>query len=168
MENQEIYASFFQLFFLSPNLLSLSESRSALCIVLQLYIEVQPFLWYNYGVSSNLDQFQNPAAVDPTVEQIASFIPEEKMKAEFLARFCREAMTNAYAAGKTELQQKLLSYYADQSIRWIRMTARLITNPNNGHLEAILYGMDISREHAYKERIALAKQENATLLERSR
>lgn len=48
------------------------------------------------------------------------------------------------------------------------MTARLIMNPNNGHLEAILYGMDISREHAYKERIALAKQENATLLERSR
>lgn len=120
------------------------------------------------GVSSNLDQFQNPAAVDPTVEQIASFIPEEKMKAEFLARFCREAMTNAYAAGKTELQQKLLSYYADQSIRWTRMTARLIMNPNNGHLEAILYGMDISREHAYEERIALAEQENATLLERSK
>lgn len=120
------------------------------------------------GVSSNLDQFANPAPVDQTIRQISEFIPDDKMKAKFLSRFRREAMTTAYASGKTELQQKLLSYYADQSIRWTRMCCRLIMNPNNGHLEAILYGLDISREHAYEERIALAEQENATLLERSR
>lgn len=120
------------------------------------------------GVSTNLDQFQNPAMVDPTIAQIADFIPDEDMKAKFLGQFGREAMIAAYHAGKTELQQKLLSYYADQSIRWTRMNCRLIMNPNNGHLESILYGLDISREHEYEERIALAEQENATLLERSK
>lgn len=125
-------------------------------------------LFSTNGVSTNLDQFQNPATVDQTIELIASFIPDAEMKDKFLARFHRETLIAAYSSGKTELHQKLLSYYADQSIRWTRMTCRLIMNPNNGHLEAILYGMDISREHSYEERIAQAEQENATLLERSR
>lgn len=125
-------------------------------------------LFSTNGVSTNLDQFENQVPVDQTIDLIASFIPDDKMKAEFLARFCRKALISAYHAGKTELNQKLLSYYADKSIRWTRMTCRLIMNPNNGNLEAILYGMDISREQAYEERIALAEQENATLLERSR
>lgn len=125
-------------------------------------------LFSTNGVSSNLEQFQAQATVDQTTELVASFIPDEKMKAQFLAQFCRDALTAAYNAGKNELQQKLLSYYADQSIRWTRMTCLLIMNPNNGHLESILYGMDISREHAYEERIALAEQENAALLEQSK
>lgn len=99
---------------------------------------------------------------------IAGFVPDEQMKSEFLARFRREAMLSAYQSGKTELRQELLSYYADKSIRWTRMTCRFIANPNNGHLEAILYGIDISRERAYEERIAQAEQTNETLLERSK
>lgn len=125
-------------------------------------------LFATNGVSTNMDQFENAVPVDPTIEQIASFIPDDKMKSKFLARFRREAMLSAYQSGKTELQQELLSYYADQKIRWTRMTCRFIANPNNGHLESILYGMDISRERAYEESIALAKQENETLLERSK
>lgn len=125
-------------------------------------------LFSTNGVSTNLDQFENQVPVDQTINLIASFIPDDKMKAEFLAQFSREALIAAYHSGKTELNQKLLSYYADKSIRWTRMTCRLIMNPNNGDLEAILYGMDISREQAYEERIAQAEQENETLLERSK
>lgn len=120
------------------------------------------------GVSSNLDQFQNQVPVDQTIDLVASFIPDDEMKAQFLAQFRRDALISAYHSGKTELQQELLSYYADLSIRWTRMTCRLIMNPNNGHLEAILYGMDISREYDYEKRIALAERENAALLERSK
>ena len=125
-------------------------------------------LFSTNGVSTNLDQFQNPASVDRTIESIADFIPDNKMRSKFLTQFHREAMISAYHSGKTEIQQKLLSYYADQSIRWTQMTCRILTNPNNGHLESILYGMDISREQIYEERIALAEQENASLLEQSK
>ncbi len=125
-------------------------------------------LFSTNGVSSNLDQFHNQVSFDQTTQQIADFIPDDKMKKQFIARFCRKALILAYNSGQTELQQKLLSYYADQSIRWTRMTCRLIMNPNNGHLESILYGMDISREDAYEKRIAEAEQENAALLERSK
>lgn len=125
-------------------------------------------LFASNGVSTNMDQFENAVPVDSTINQIAGFIPDDKMKAKFLALFSREAMITAYHSGKTELRQELLSYYADQSIRWTRMTCRFIANPNNGHLESILYGMDISREHEYEERIAQAEQQNETLLERSR
>ena len=125
-------------------------------------------LFATNGVSTNLDQFENAVPVDSTVEQIASFIPDDRMKSKFLTQFRREAMISAYQSGKNELRQELLLYYADRSIRWTRMTCRFIANPNNGHLEGILYGMDISRERAYEERIAQAEQVNETLLERSK
>lgn len=125
-------------------------------------------LFATSGVSTSLSQFENAVPVNTTIDQIASFIPDAAMKAQFLTQFCREAMIFAYHSGKTELRQELLSYYADQNIRWTRMTCRFIANPNNGHLEAILYGIDISRERAYEERIAKAEQTNETLLERSK
>ena len=99
------------------------------------------------------------------MESVASFIPDNAMRQQFLQRFRRKPLQQAYRNGKSELQQELLSYYDDKSIRWTRMTARLIANPNTGDLEAILYGMDISREKNYEARIASAQQEKSALLE---
>ena len=119
------------------------------------------------GVSGNLESFHDIPTVDATIEQMASFIPEVPMQTAFLQRFRREGLLHAYAHGKTEVQQVLLSYYDDQSIRWTRMTARLIANPTTGDLEAIVYGVDISREKQFEEQIATAEQENALLREQN-
>lgn len=117
------------------------------------------------GTSSNVEPLKTLLQVDALVENVASFIPDNAMRQQFLQRFRRKPLQQAYRNGKSELQQELLSYYDDKSIRWTRMTARLIANPNTGDLEAILYGMDISREKNYKARIASAQQEKSALLE---
>lgn len=117
------------------------------------------------GTSSNVEPLKTLLQVDALVESVASFIPDNAMRQQFLQRFRRKPLQQAYRNGKSELQQELLSYYDDKSIRWTRMTARLIANPNTGDLEAILYGMDISREKNYKARIASAQQEKSALLE---
>ena len=117
------------------------------------------------GTSSNVEPLKTLLQVDALVESVASFIPDNAMRQQFLQRFRRKPLQQAYRNGKSELQQELLSYYDDKSIRWTRMTARLIANPNTGDLEAILYGMDISREKNCKARIASAQQEKSALLE---
>ena len=117
------------------------------------------------GTSSNVEPLKTLLQVDALVESVASFIPDNAMRQQFLQRFRRKPLQQAYRNGKSELQQELLSYYDDKSIRWTRMTARLIANPNTGDLEAILYGMDISREKNYEARIASAQQEKSALLE---
>lgn len=113
------------------------------------------------GTSSNVEPLKTLLQVDALVESVASFIPDNAMR----QRFRCKPLQQAYRNGKSELQQELLSYYDDKSIRWTRMTARLIANPNTGDLEAILYGMDISREKNYEARIASAQQEKSALLE---
>lgn len=117
------------------------------------------------GTSSNVEPLKTLLQVDALVENVASFIPDNAMRQQFLQRFRRKPLQQAYRNGKSELQQELLSYYDDKSIRWTHMTARLIANPNTGDLEAILYGMDISREKNYEARIASAQQEKSALLE---
>lgn len=119
------------------------------------------------GISRNLESFHDIPTVNATIEQMASFIPEVPMQTAFLQRFCRDGLLHAYEHGKTEVYQTLLSYYDDQSIRWTRMTARIIANPTTGDLEAILYGVDISREKQFEEQIATAEQENALLREQN-
>lgn len=117
------------------------------------------------GASRNMVLFETETPVDPIIQQIASFIPDDAMQKQFVSTFCRDALMKAYQNGQAEVGQKLLSFYDDQNVRWTKMTARLIMNPNNGHLEAIVYGMDISREQAYEERLATAEQQKADLLE---
>lgn len=97
------------------------------------------------GTSSNVEPLKTLLQVDALVESVASFIPDNAMRQQFLQRFRRKPLQQAYRNGKSELQQELLSYYDDKSIRWTRMTARLIANPNTGDLEAILYGSSSSR-----------------------
>lgn len=119
------------------------------------------------GISRNLESFHDLPTVNATIEQMATFIPEVPMQTTFLQRFCRDSLLHAYEHGKTEVHQTLLSYYDDQSIRWTRMTARILANPTTGDLEAIVYGVDINREKQFEEQIATAEQENALLREQN-
>ena len=85
-------------------------------------------------------------SVDDMVRWTTSFIPG-KEEGEELFEYCnRDAMLRAYEAGESELVKEVVSYFDDGSIRPARITCRLIVNPNNGHLECVMFGIDISKE----------------------
>ncbi len=90
------------------------------------------------------------SSVDETISTMASYIPEKEDVDKFYHYFCRKSLIKSYKNGKTELVRDTMSYFDDKSIRPARITARLIENPKNNHLECIIYGMDISAE--WKER----------------
>ncbi len=98
------------------------------------------------GSSKEVAKMGNLASVDETILTMAGYIPEKDEADKFYHCFCRESLIKSYEAGKSELTMDTLSYFDDRSIRPARISARLIKNPQNGHLECIIYGMDISVE----------------------
>lgn len=120
------------------------------------------------GVSANIQFLQNIPTVDTLIRQVSEYIPDEVMQKNFIKSFSRENLIESYKSGKTEIIQELLSYYEDESVRWTKMTARLIMNPNTGNLECILYGMDINEEKFYKDRIKIVEKEKELLMETAR
>ncbi len=98
------------------------------------------------GSSKEVANMGNLASVDETILTMAGYIPEKDEVDKFYHCFCRESLIKSYEAGKSELTMDTLSYFDDRSIRPARISARLIKNPQNGHLECIIYGMDISVE----------------------
>lgn len=120
------------------------------------------------GVSANIQFLQDIPTVDTLIRQLAEYIPDKLMKEKFIKAYSRESLLHSYDSAKTEVVQELLSYYEDESVRWTKMTARLIMNPNTGNLECILYGMDINEEKFYKERIQKVEKEKELLMETAR
>ena len=120
------------------------------------------------GVSANIQFLQDIPTVDMLIRQVSEYIPDEVMQKKFIKNFSRESLINSYESGKTEIVEELLSYYEDESVRWTKMTARLIMNPHTGDLECILYGMDINEEKFYKDRIKVVEKEKELLMETAR
>lgn len=72
--------------------------------------------------------------------------------------FCRAHELEEHAGGKNQIVLETESYYDDRSIRWSRITAHLLENPGNGHIESIIYGVDISSERVYVAALEREKQ----------
>ncbi len=98
-------------------------------------------------------------SVDDMIRWTADFIPDKEERSKFFESFNRDALLRANEAGDTELIKEVMSFFDDGSIRPSRITCRLIVNPNNNHLECIMYGLDISKEYAEREQRTMLMEE---------
>ena len=98
------------------------------------------------GNTKSIDRIDDFDSVDKLIRRLAQYVSDEEQRQPAFEYFCRESLQKAYEAGKTELNRENLSYFYDGSIRPCRITAKLVINPNNGHLHAILFGTDITDE----------------------
>ncbi|MDO4522244.1 MAG: EAL domain-containing protein [Eubacteriales bacterium] len=111
------------------------------------HVDVTADLWFSSGGNAqNARMLQDIRDVDTLIRRISSFVPDQEGKERFFKTFCRAAMLQAYDQGHREIRLDTLSYYDDGSIRWSRITAKLIFNPESRHLESVIYGIDISKE----------------------
>lgn len=120
------------------------------------------------GASKYVDKLQNMPDINTTVKSIADYIPDKDSREEFIQLFSKENMRQMYNNGVPQLVKEVRSFYDDGSIKWARMTARLLMNPKTAELECILYGMDISDEKNFQEKIELEKREKNVILEKSK
>ncbi len=100
----------------------------------------------NGAATNNLKSVQSQVPVNTTLAQIFAYVPDEAKRAEAFAQFNRDTLMQAFENGTVEQSRDVQSYFDDGSIRWARITARVMQNPANGHLECVLYGLDISEE----------------------
>ena len=110
------------------------------------------------GAAKNVGTMKHRLTVNELVQQIASFVPDEREKKEFFQTFCRDSLLAAYRAGQAEIRKETESYFDDGSVREACTTARFFMNPSTGHLECMIYGMDVSEEK--RERIRYEKDLN--------
>lgn len=111
------------------------------------------------GHAQNARNMQNMENVDELIRQIASFVPDQEGQEKFFQVFCRQSLLEAYAANHYQVLLETDSYYDDGKIRWSRIIANLIENPINGHLECIIYGVDISDEKHRLEELKLKEKQ---------
>lgn len=98
------------------------------------------------GNSKEIHKMSDKVSVDRMLHMIAEYVPDEDARKEFQDIFNRKSLIEAYNGGRVEVLHETDSYFDDGSVRPARVTARLIMNPGNNHLECIIYGMDISYE----------------------
>ena len=114
------------------------------------------------GNTKSIDRIDDFDSVDKLIRRLAQYVSDEEQRQPAFEYFCRDSLQKAYEAGKTELNRENLSYFYDGSIRPCRITAKLVINPNNGHLHAILFGTDITDEwQERKQHEAEVKQQLA-------
>ncbi len=117
----------------------------------------------NGAAKKNMSTFPKHETVNRTLRHMVSFIPDLAEREAMYEKFSREAMMASYEKGNVEISRDTISYFEDGSIRAARVNARLQMNPTNGHMEAILYGLDISDEVKKKERYEERLREQITM-----
>ncbi|MFC2662223.1 MAG: GGDEF domain-containing protein, partial [Eubacterium sp.] len=116
------------------------------------HVDLTADKWISSGGSAqNARDMQDMPDVNTLIRQIGSFVPDEEGQERFFRTFSRDAQLRAYAVNKRQIVLETESYYDDRSIRWSRITAHIIENPNTDHVESIIYGVDISKEQTHIE-----------------
>lgn len=105
-----------------------------------------------------------------TVEELSgaavySIVDSNSEVAEFYRNFTPAHLRNIYGRGRSNLSFKYLRYLSDQSIRWVRNDVRFLTDPENGHLCAMLSARDIDSQKREEENLVVAaKMDKMTML----
>ena len=133
------------------------------------HINLTKDMWLSSnGVSAIVEELRQTTNVNALVESLSSYIPDEIIRKRVYHDLCRESLLDAFSKGRTEIPEEAPSYYDDGSIRWSRITARLIMNPSTGDVEGIIYGMDISEEWKYREQMVKAEHEKEIIQAKSK
>jgi diguanylate cyclase (GGDEF)-like protein len=110
------------------------------------------------GNAQNARRMQYVKDVDTLIRMIGSFVPDEEGQKRFFETFNREKQLASYAEEKYQIILETLSYYDDRSIRWSRITAQIVDNPENGHIESLIYGVDISKEKTHIQELEIERE----------
>ena len=97
------------------------------------------------GAVKVMERLPEDKAICEILHHIVEFIPDMVARKEIYETFSRKAMLAAYEEGKVEIVKDMESTSGGKGMTHVRLTGRLLMNPENSHLECILYGRDITK-----------------------
>ena len=110
------------------------------------------------GTSALAYKMDADASIDHFIAETSVFIPVLKDRNDFINAFCRSSLIKSYEDGQVEVTRVSRCLYDDNITRISKYVARLLLNPSNNHLEAILYGEDVTRtQEAYETQVSIVQ-----------
>lgn len=110
------------------------------------------------GTSALAYKIDADASIDHFIAETAVFIPVLKDRNDFINAFCRSSLMKSYEDGQVEVTRVSRCLYDDNITRLSKYVTRLLLNPSNNHLEAILYGEDVTRtQEAYETQVSIVQ-----------
>lgn len=95
---------------------------------------------------------------DELLKSLAENFVHKNNREEFTEIFNVDAMIGAYENGKTEVYQEMQFWDSHQDIQWVRVTARIMLNPDTGDMECIFYAINISDEKAMQSKMIMFEE----------
>ena len=104
---------------------------------------------------STLNTYSNtlPKIAEHCIYTFTDFIIEESEKYQFRNHFNPSNLRLIFEMGQRSLSHEYRLRKKDGTICWSRLTASLIKNPTNNHLECVLFAIDCTREHELRKSI---------------
>jgi signal transduction histidine kinase/PAS domain-containing protein/ActR/RegA family two-component response regulator len=81
---------------------------------------------------------------DAFFARIASLIIDPKQKASYLHHISVSALLQSYSEGKRSLNETYCRKSVSNKRRWISANFTLLSNPDNGHIECLVYAQDVT------------------------
>ncbi len=110
------------------------------------------------GVATAVKILQNEENADALLHDISNYIPDEDHRKKFREIYNVKTLIEHCRQNIPEVIMESQSYFSDGSIKWARLTGRLMTNPLSGDYECVFYGIDIDDEYQYRSQLKLAEQ----------
>ncbi|MDO4647107.1 MAG: histidine kinase [Eubacteriales bacterium] len=110
------------------------------------------------GIATAVKILQNETKADALLKDISNYIPDEEHREKFREIYNIDVLTEHCRQNIPEVIMESQSYFSDGSIKWARLTGRLMTNPVSGDYECVFYGIDIDDEYRYRKQLQLAEQ----------
>lgn len=97
---------------------------------------------------------------DTMLLSVAELIPNRQHRAEFLAKFASRPLTASYNRGDTVLECEYQKIVAENTVRWVRTTARMLVRPGTNEIIVFFTLNDTHDEHMSKELLNCVAQED--------
>lgn len=116
------------------------------------------------GVSYKVDNIPAGIDIENLINMVSKYVADEKKIEPFKETFNRNNLITINESGRSQIDFDVRALFNDGTIRPTRVSACLFINPTNNHLEAIIYGIDISDEVNVQNELRRANAEQATQL----
>ncbi|MEG2185257.1 MAG: diguanylate cyclase [Cloacibacillus sp.] len=97
---------------------------------------------------------------DEMLLRVVELIPNRQQRADFLAKFASRSLTTAYNRGDTTLEYEYQKTVAENTVRWVRTTARMLVRPGTNEIIVFFTLNDTHDEHMSKELLNCVAQED--------
>ena len=117
-----------------------------------------------HGMSGLEDNHDGVTSVDGLFSGVAGEIAEKDQQRDFRTEFTRTALLEEFKKGVTDKNVEYIRREESGACVWIRIYLNMLSNPDTGDVEGVLYSVDISAEKRREEILEIITSQEYDLI----